>query len=118
MNVDDVIRERIEAARRKAEADKQRREELAAARTAGLPHRHARKLYNLARSAANGDPMPRTPRALFRAAVCPSCRTQRNAKRVATVTVGGTEMDVVRCPIKSCELTWCLHPERPRTAAA
>ncbi|MFF7884312.1 hypothetical protein ACH40F_29165 [Streptomyces sp. NPDC020794] len=118
MNVEDVVAEKIAAARRKAENDQRRREELAAARTAGLAHRHAQKLRNLARSAENGDPMPRAPRALFRAAVCPSCRSQRNAKRIATVVIAGAEMDVIRCPLKACELIWCVHPERPRTAAA
>ncbi|MGP4008175.1 hypothetical protein [Streptomyces sp. 4N124] len=53
MNVDDVIRERIEAARRKAENDKRRREELAAARTKGLARRHAAKLRRLAESLDN-----------------------------------------------------------------
>jgi hypothetical protein len=48
MNVDDIIRERIEAARRKAENDKRRREELAAARAAGLAKRHVQKLRRLA----------------------------------------------------------------------
>lgn len=48
MNIDDVIRERIEAARRRIVADKERRVRLAAARTAGLAKRHAQKLRNLA----------------------------------------------------------------------
>lgn len=44
VNVDDVVRERIEAARRKAEQEKQRRAELAEARRHGLAKRHAAKL--------------------------------------------------------------------------
>ena len=48
MNVDDVVRERIERARLKAEAEKQRRAELAAARRRGLAARHAAKLRALA----------------------------------------------------------------------
>ncbi|MFJ9376827.1 hypothetical protein [Streptomyces sp. NPDC101455] len=48
MNVDDVIRERIAAAARKAEQAKQARAELAAARTRGLARRHAAKLRLLA----------------------------------------------------------------------
>ncbi|MFF2385178.1 hypothetical protein [Streptomyces sp. NPDC058108] len=52
MNVDDVVAEKIAAAARRAAAEKQRRAELAAARRAGLARRHARKLFNLARSSA------------------------------------------------------------------
>ncbi|WP_406462323.1 hypothetical protein OH768_44220 [Streptomyces sp. NBC_01622] len=48
MNVDDVVRERIERARLKAEAEKLRRAELAAARRRGLAARHAQKLRALA----------------------------------------------------------------------
>jgi hypothetical protein len=50
MNVDDVIRERIEQARLKAEREKRRRAELAAARQKGLAFRHAQRLRNLAGS--------------------------------------------------------------------
>ncbi|MEH0551233.1 hypothetical protein [Streptomyces sp. B21-101] len=48
MNVDDVIAEKIAAAKAKAEAEKRRRQELAAARKAGLAYRHAQKLRRLA----------------------------------------------------------------------
>lgn len=51
MNVDDVIAERIEQARIKAEREKRRRAELAAARRRGLAHRHAAKLRHLAEAA-------------------------------------------------------------------
>lgn len=47
MNVEDVIRARIEAAMRKAEAQKHDRARRQQARTAGLAQRHAAKLYNL-----------------------------------------------------------------------
>jgi hypothetical protein len=53
VDVNDVVRERIEQARRKAEAEKQRRAELAAARRKGLAYRHAQKLRNLADSLSN-----------------------------------------------------------------
>lgn len=49
MNVDDVVAEKIEAARIRIAAAKQRREELAAARRRGLAARHAAKLRHLAR---------------------------------------------------------------------
>lgn len=49
MNVDDVIAERIAAARRRTEAAKRRRAALAAARQRGLARRHAAKLRNLNR---------------------------------------------------------------------
>ncbi|MEH0578961.1 hypothetical protein QBA54_31830 [Streptomyces sp. B21-108] len=48
MNVDDVIAEKIAAARARAEAAKRRRAALAAARQRGLAHRHAQKLRNQA----------------------------------------------------------------------
>ncbi|KUN03952.1 hypothetical protein AQI95_21165 [Streptomyces yokosukanensis] len=51
MNVDDVIRERIEQARIKAEREKRRREELAEARRIGVARRHAAKLRRLAEAA-------------------------------------------------------------------
>lgn len=47
MNVNDLVQERIDAARRKIAADKKRREELAEARKHGLARRHAQKLRNL-----------------------------------------------------------------------
>jgi hypothetical protein len=53
VDVNDVVRERIEAARRKAELEKRRRAELAAARRAGLARRHAAKLARLAEAADN-----------------------------------------------------------------
>lgn len=48
MNVNDIVQQRIEAARRKAEQDKKAREELAVARAKGLARRHAAKLRALA----------------------------------------------------------------------
>lgn len=57
MNVDDLIRERIAAAARRAEAAKRRRAAFAAARQRGLAARHAQKLRNLNRGeAATDDP--------------------------------------------------------------
>ncbi|GGV13795.1 hypothetical protein [Streptomyces spectabilis] len=55
MNVDDVIAERIAAARRRIEAAKKRRAALNASRQRGLAIRHAAKLRNQAGArAANG----------------------------------------------------------------
>lgn len=48
MNVDDIVAEKIAAARIKVQAAKQRRDDLAAARKRGLTHRHAQKLAHLA----------------------------------------------------------------------
>ncbi|GAA4999618.1 hypothetical protein [Streptomyces siamensis] len=59
MNVDDVVAEKIAAARARAEAAKRRRAALNAARQRGLAHRHAQKLRHLrAResNAAVGEP--------------------------------------------------------------
>ena len=47
MNVDDVVAEKIAAARRRAEEAKRRRAALAASRKRGLAIRHAAKLRNL-----------------------------------------------------------------------
>lgn len=48
MNVDDIVAEKIAAARARAEAAKRRRATLAAARQRGLGFRHAAKLRNQA----------------------------------------------------------------------
>lgn len=47
MNVNDVVAEKVEAARRKIENDKRRRAELAAARQRGLAARRAAKIRHL-----------------------------------------------------------------------
>lgn len=47
MNVDDIVAEKIAAARARAEANKRRRLALAAARKRGLALRHAQKLRHL-----------------------------------------------------------------------
>lgn len=48
MNVDDVVAEKIAAARARIEVNKRRRAALAASRQRGLAHRHAAKLRNRA----------------------------------------------------------------------
>ena len=48
MNVDDVVAEKIAAARARAEAAKRRRAALTAARQRGLAARHAQRLRNQA----------------------------------------------------------------------
>ncbi|MEU0977973.1 hypothetical protein [Streptomyces griseus] len=50
MNVEDLVQERIAAARRKIANDKQRRAELAEARRHGIAARHRQKLAHLART--------------------------------------------------------------------
>ncbi|MFJ9748902.1 hypothetical protein [Streptomyces chartreusis] len=52
MNVNDIVAEKIAAARRRAEETKRRRAALTAARQRGLAHRHAAKLR---RQADRGD---------------------------------------------------------------
>ncbi|MGW1892118.1 hypothetical protein ACWCP6_17940 [Streptomyces sp. NPDC002004] len=49
MNVDDIVAEKIAAARARVEATKRRRAALAAARQRGLAARHAQRLRNLNR---------------------------------------------------------------------
>jgi hypothetical protein len=58
MNVDDVVAEKIAAARARAEAAKRRRATLAAARQRGLGFRHAAKLRNLSVGQTDGTPNP------------------------------------------------------------
>jgi hypothetical protein len=61
-HVEEQIRARIAAARRKAEERQRQRAELAAARKAGLAHRHAQRLRNqTAARTTDGDDSP-TPR--------------------------------------------------------
>ncbi|MET9876549.1 hypothetical protein ABZZ36_18270 [Actinacidiphila glaucinigra] len=55
MNVEDLVQQRIEDARRRIAAAKKRRTAQQAARQAGLAHRHARKLRNL-RAAEDREP--------------------------------------------------------------
>ncbi|GAA2972259.1 hypothetical protein [Streptomyces enissocaesilis] len=57
MNVDDVVAERIAAARARIEAAKRRRTALAAARQRGLALRHAAKLRNLSVGRSDGTPV-------------------------------------------------------------
>ncbi|WP_330330331.1 hypothetical protein OHS33_11715 [Streptomyces sp. NBC_00536] len=71
MNVDDIVAERIEQARRRMAADRWRRAELAAARERGLQARHAAKLKRPEERAAT--PWP----SLYEYALahrCPACR--------------------------------------------
>lgn len=119
MNVDDVVRERIEAARRRAAAEKQRRADLQAARQHGLPKRHAQKLRNLAaREPEAREPQTPEEPVPVRVASCPSCRAERVAQRVAGVLVSGRPHDVLRCSDKACELLWLVRADRPRVPVA
>ncbi|MEU1302818.1 hypothetical protein [Streptomyces shenzhenensis] len=56
MNVDDVVAEKIAAARARAEAAKRRRAAFSAARQRGLAHRHAAKLRRLSDSESPSEP--------------------------------------------------------------
>ncbi|MFF7158127.1 hypothetical protein [Streptomyces sp. NPDC008139] len=56
MNVEDVIAERIAAARRKAERERAERLARRKARARGLAQRHAAKLRHLAQSKPPDDP--------------------------------------------------------------
>lgn len=67
MNVNDVIEERIAAARRRIEAQRRLRARLKRARTHGLRARHAAKLARQGQAAAAGGPV--SPQARF----CASC---------------------------------------------
>ncbi|MEW1580872.1 hypothetical protein AB0407_22560 [Streptomyces microflavus] len=56
MDVNDLVQERIAAARRKIANDKRRRAELKAARDRGLTARHAQKLRRFAGQLDNHTP--------------------------------------------------------------
>lgn len=56
MNIEDVIAQKVEAARRRIATDRDRRERQQRARSAGLAVRHAAKLRNL--SVSNATPCP------------------------------------------------------------
>jgi hypothetical protein len=55
VNVNDIVAEKIAAARRRAEEAKRRRAALQAARQRGLAHRHAQRLRNQVATAAAAD---------------------------------------------------------------
>jgi hypothetical protein len=124
-DVNDIVAAKIEAARRRIAADRERRERQAAARNAGLAQRHAAKLRHLAECGPEGCRLrpPSTPTTEgttmpVRVATCPSCRRERITKRVAGVVIGGRPHDVLQCPDRTCELTWCVRAERPRVPTA
>jgi len=58
MNVDDVVAEKVAAARARAEANKRRRAALNANRQRGLALRHAAKLRNQGSVRTTGTPNP------------------------------------------------------------
>jgi len=60
VNVDDVVAEKIAAARARAEAAKARRAALNAARQRGLAHRHAQRLRNQATARTTDGPANNT----------------------------------------------------------
>ncbi|CAM5714852.1 hypothetical protein SVIOM342S_07646 [Streptomyces violaceorubidus] len=88
MNVDDIVAERIAAARRRAEADKQRRQELAEARQHGLAARHAQKLRRQA--TAQAGPTNRPPAVTRR----PATSNEEKHMKIAT----GNVHHVAPCP--------------------
>jgi hypothetical protein len=117
LTVEDLVQQRIEAARRKIAADKARRREQQQARTRGLGRRHAAKLRHLAQKE------PELPTA--RITDCPRCRTERIARRVGGVHIDGQPHDAWRCTEGRCRLIWLLPaeptptgPVRPTVAPA
>jgi uncharacterized protein YqfA (UPF0365 family) len=61
VNVDDIVAEKIAAARARIEATKRRRAALNAARQRGLAHRHAARLRNQASARTTDGPALATP---------------------------------------------------------
>ncbi|TKA11742.1 hypothetical protein [Actinacidiphila oryziradicis] len=145
MNVEDLVQQRIAEAARRREASKERRADLQAARDAGLVQRHRGKLARLnaaeiasarptgsyalstAEPAAGCAPegrrlqAPSTPGGTTvppnaRMIICPACRVERMARRVAAVVIAGAPHDAVRCLDPACELLWLVRADRPRVA--
>lgn len=112
-HVENEIQARIARVRAEGERRRQQREELAAARTAGVARRHAQKLYRQAPTPQE-TPMP----AALRPVHCPACRRERPARLTGTVTINGTKFEVLRCLDNACALQWLVRPERHRTAPA
>lgn len=59
--VEQAIQARIQAAKIRVAAAKERRDDLTAARRRGLAHRHARKLRNLAEQRKDDEPAHPVP---------------------------------------------------------
>lgn len=109
MNVDDVVAEKVAAARRRAEANKERRAEFAENRARGVAARHATKTARVARQSPVEMPVPAC------AAHCPACRRERVVRPVGAATVRGTPVRLVQCADPACGLVWAV---RPASAAA
>jgi hypothetical protein len=125
LTVDDLVAERVEAARRRIADNRARRARQQQARNAGLAQRHAAKLRHLADCGPEARRLPPpstlTPEGTtvhVRITHCPACRAERITKRVAGVVIGGAPHDVLQCPDKTCELCWCVRADRPRVATA
>ncbi|MEV5611495.1 hypothetical protein [Streptomyces sp. NPDC052225] len=86
-SAEDRVQQKIEAARKRRERDRQQREQRAAARTAGLSRRHAAKLRNLG-SQENPDEAER------HAAVTETVTVAAPALGVATVAQQATTASV------------------------
>lgn len=113
-HVEQQIAARIARVRAEEERKRKQREELAAARAAGVARRHAQKLYRQAhaQSQTTEDPMP----AALRSIHCPACRCERVARLIATVIVSRNPHNVMHCTADDCGLQWLVRVERPRTA--
>ncbi|MFD6939649.1 hypothetical protein ACFWAP_26310 [Streptomyces goshikiensis] len=108
MNVNDIVQERIDAARRKAAAKKRAREELAQARQRGLQARHAAKLRR--------TPWP----SLYEYALahrCPTCRAPSGTpctaprKQAAAASRNGlrSELGLAPCDTRNEEMHAARH---------
>ncbi|MEU3835573.1 hypothetical protein [Streptomyces microflavus] len=83
MDINDVVEERIAAARRKIANDKRRREELAEARKNGIARRHAQKLARLSRYSPDTREAPGRSVGIADGTTAPNTRTAKTTAQPA-----------------------------------
>ncbi|EGE43195.1 hypothetical protein GTY83_19175 [Streptomyces sp. SID4928] len=83
MNVEDVVQERIAAARRRIANDKKRREELAEARKHGIAARHRQKLARLSRYSPDTREAPGRSVGIADGTTTPNTRTAKTTAQPA-----------------------------------
>ena len=112
VNVDDVVAEQVDAARRKAVADKETRAQLRENRAFGVVARHA------AARAREARQQPVKARVEERRAHCPGCRRERLVRPVGSGLVRGRGVELLECMHGPCGLVWVTRRPAPVTGAA
>jgi hypothetical protein len=112
MDVDGLVAEKVEAARRRAEASRDARAQLQEARAHGLVARHA------AARAREARQRPVKARVEERRAHCPGCRCERLVRPVGTGLVRGRGVQLLECMHGPCGLVWVTRRPAPVGGAA